>query len=156
MYSKELFHHGIKGQRWGVRRFQNRDGSRTPRGLEHLKEDRKDWPSENKGKSSEVESKSKNDMLNSEAKKAFRNLALDVGSHVAISAGQKYISGYKNQLAGKAVDYAKKQGIIGIGSKAAKFIIDGEINRIKDSGKMIKRGAKIAKTGARVVRSAFR
>ena len=27
-----LAHHGIKGQRWGVRRFQNEDGSLTPRG----------------------------------------------------------------------------------------------------------------------------
>lgn len=28
----ELFHHGIKGQRWGVRRYQNKDGTRTPEG----------------------------------------------------------------------------------------------------------------------------
>lgn len=28
-----LEHHGIKGQRWGVRRFQNPDGTRTPAGL---------------------------------------------------------------------------------------------------------------------------
>ena len=28
----ELQHHGIKGQRWGVRRFQNKDGSLTPAG----------------------------------------------------------------------------------------------------------------------------
>lgn len=27
-----LVHHGIKGQRWGVRRFQNEDGSRTAAG----------------------------------------------------------------------------------------------------------------------------
>ncbi len=26
-YDDELYHHGIKGQRWGVRRFQNPDGS---------------------------------------------------------------------------------------------------------------------------------
>lgn len=28
----ELYHHGIKGMRWGIRRFQNKDGSLTPAG----------------------------------------------------------------------------------------------------------------------------
>lgn len=32
IYSEELTHHGIKGQRWGIRRFQNRDGSLTADG----------------------------------------------------------------------------------------------------------------------------
>lgn len=34
-YSAELYHHGIKGQKWGVRRFQNSDGSLTPLGRLH-------------------------------------------------------------------------------------------------------------------------
>ena len=33
-YSDELYHHGIKGQKWGVRRFQNLDGTRTAAGKE--------------------------------------------------------------------------------------------------------------------------
>ena len=32
--NNELYHFGIKGQKWGVRRFQNEDGSRTPSGKE--------------------------------------------------------------------------------------------------------------------------
>ena len=32
-----LAHHGIKGQRWGVRRFQNPDGSLTAAGVKRIK-----------------------------------------------------------------------------------------------------------------------
>lgn len=30
--ASELYHHGVKGQKWGVRRYQNKDGSYTPAG----------------------------------------------------------------------------------------------------------------------------
>lgn len=32
----ELYHHGIKGQKWGIRRFQNKDGSLTKAGKKRL------------------------------------------------------------------------------------------------------------------------
>ena len=44
----ELYHHGIKGQKWGVRRFQNKDGSLTPVG-------RRRYDEPNKGRKSNGE-----------------------------------------------------------------------------------------------------
>ena len=32
MYKNELYHHGVKGQKWGVRRYQNKDGGLTAAG----------------------------------------------------------------------------------------------------------------------------
>ena len=36
MSSNELSHHGIKGMRWGVRRYQNKDGSLTKAGRKKM------------------------------------------------------------------------------------------------------------------------
>lgn len=38
----ELYHHGIKGQKWGVRRYQNKDGSLTPAGKKRYDSDAAD------------------------------------------------------------------------------------------------------------------
>ena len=39
VYETELYHYGIKGQKWGVRRFQNRDGSLTAEGKKRYNSD---------------------------------------------------------------------------------------------------------------------
>ena len=39
MDSEELQHHGIKGQKWGVRRYQNEDGSLTKAGMARYKDE---------------------------------------------------------------------------------------------------------------------
>lgn len=34
-YGQTLYHHGVKGQKWGLRKYQNEDGSLTAAGREH-------------------------------------------------------------------------------------------------------------------------
>ena len=36
MNNNELMHHGIHGMRWGVRRYQNKDGSLTAAGRKRI------------------------------------------------------------------------------------------------------------------------
>lgn len=41
--SNELYHHGIKGMKWGVRRYQNYDGSYTQKGLKRYHKAEQDY-----------------------------------------------------------------------------------------------------------------
>ena len=49
MDNQELLHWGVKGMKWGVRRYQNKDGSLTPAGQKRYDRDKRENAGKKKG-----------------------------------------------------------------------------------------------------------
>ena len=70
----QLYHYGILGQKWGVRRFQNKDGTRTHAGKRREKQQS---TSEDHVKSRDFKSKAPSGLSNEELKKLNERLQLE-------------------------------------------------------------------------------
>jgi hypothetical protein len=128
--TNELSHHGIPGMRWGIRRFQNRDGSLTPAGRKRAAQMEDDYKkltgkkisdkeksnnSENNDKPksyrdmTDAELRTKTDRLNAE-----KNYIEAVNNHKAVTAkemsrGQKIVNTFlKDMLEPAAIDVGKQ------------------------------------------------
>lgn len=71
----ELYHHGILGMKWGVRRYQNADGTLTDAGKKRYN-DEKDWSNDSK-EASRIKSKKVKEMSNAELKKLNERMRLE-------------------------------------------------------------------------------
>ena len=60
----ELYHHGIVGMKWGVRRYQNKDGSLTKEGKARQKQELKDFKEKEIGKLNKKKSKTSEKLKN--------------------------------------------------------------------------------------------
>lgn len=101
----ELYHWGIKGMKWGVRRYQNKNGSLTPAGKKRYSEVHEDYAKAHSGKSvksmSNKELQDVNNRLNmerqyatltkktSKGKKAVQSLIATAGTIAAAEGAYK-------------------------------------------------------------------
>ena len=115
----ELYHWGVKGMKWGVRRYQNKDGSLTHRGRKRQKElsaDEKERASrkndlKNRRTMSDADLRKKIERIKME--KEFKNL-----TNEDINSGKTFVNEIMSS-AGKKVLTIAAAGAMAYGVKAA-------------------------------------
>lgn len=118
-----LQHHGILGQKWGIRRFQNPDGSLTPRGRARLERKDEKWARTKGEKIKEKLQKTVSKDMNE-----FIRTQLEISYTPNGKLSSKTILAYNNKLAsllnekvfdihapsGRVLRFVAKRGEIGV------------------------------------------
>lgn len=97
MEQNELMHHGVHGQKWGVRRYQNKDGSLTLAGKKRALRIQNDY--------TELQNNKKYRDRNGNMTYAGRKKSLKLQNEYATVTGKKHLIAFNNKT-----DKSKKNG----------------------------------------------
>lgn len=140
-YVNEMYHHGILGMKWGIRRYQNPDGTLTEAGRRRL--DRKDnkWAKKNYNKIVNSTKKKVARELNEYSKELLRDpSARNANGKISAAVINKYnrrMADLMNQNvdsiaspSGRVVKFVAKRGEVGVHMALAGR--DYDINQLRN------------------------
>jgi len=161
----EIYHHGVQGQRWGFRRYQNKDGSLTPAGKRRAEKLKAKYTEltgkrmrrnptktkESKTKDeSKKEEKSYKDLTNEELKKLTNRMNLEKNyldsvrnlekaTPKQISRGKRYMKSLSNDVAKPAFKEAGKELFTKWLKKVGSDVLDLNPKETKDALSALKK-----------------
>ena len=150
MSSVYLVHHGIKGQKWGVRRYQNEDGTYTAAGKRRYK------GSEDYANSKTLQKKGIKNLSNEELATLNERLKLEHDYKTYTAKGESYVKKYLIQAGGKVAGAALTAGAVYVGAKYGSKYLSAKASEITEAAvKAAPNVAKdIAKAAPKVAKSA--
>lgn len=151
MVNVELRHHGTKGMKWGIRRFQRKDGSLTPLGRMRRRKGEGSDDSDSAKKEKKAKPKSAKEMTDDELKanierlrleKTYKDLDRDVNPQT-VSRGKKFVNDFIDKAvipgvtrAGEEVikKAATKYGskMLGVDEEKTKNTVEEMAKEVKD------------------------
>lgn len=119
-YSDELYHHGILGMRWGIRRYQNKDGTLTSAGKKKRRMENQSNSKKEEKVDSTPKKKSVNELSDTELRERINRLQmeknyLDLEKQVSslkpseVSTGRKFVNHVWNKVVAPAATDAGKK-----------------------------------------------
>ncbi len=112
-----LAHHGVKGQKWGVRRFQNKDGSYTNEGKRRRSGATKNLISSPKSRYADMT----DEEISNAIKRRQNELKLaDLDMQTSIPLGMRYVGGIVKSGASKGLTLAVGGLTFGLAKKYLK------------------------------------
>lgn len=126
----ELYHYGVLGMKWGVRRYQNKDGSLTAKGKKRYSSDASDASKSDKKENTKPKKKSVSEMSDEELTKAIKRLEIEKRYRDLTKESRQSEISKGRAFANRVIEKIGENTLTNLGTQAANHVIGNAINSV--------------------------